>query len=189
MKSLPIVALIGQTNAGKSSLLNRLARANIAIVAREQGTTRDNVIATIDNQFILIDTAGLKDPEDDFEASIQEQIEDAITTADLILLTLDATKYPDQRDKQIAKKALKSKKPVLMLLNKSDQGEALDFAEFRSLGIKEQDTLHTSATTGAGTTELKSRIRRELGLVFSEESKHSASREEKPNSNSPLKLA
>ena len=58
MNRLPIVALIGQTNAGKSSLLNRMARKNIAIVAREEGTTRDNVMATIDDSFILIDTAG-----------------------------------------------------------------------------------------------------------------------------------
>ena len=93
MKSLPVVALIGQTNAGKSSLLNRFARQNIAIVAREEGTTRDNVIAKIENKFLLIDTAGLKNPEDDFEASIQDQIEDAIDSADLILVTLDSSKY------------------------------------------------------------------------------------------------
>ncbi|MBR3220430.1 ribosome biogenesis GTPase Der, partial [Candidatus Saccharibacteria bacterium] len=158
MKSLPIVALIGQTNAGKSSLLNRMARQNIAIVAREEGTTRDNVVVTIDNEFILIDTAGLKAPEDDFEASIQDQIADAIDTADLILLTVDATKYPDYRDKEIAKKALKSKKPVLLLLNKSDKGDSLSFDDFKSLGIKETETIRTSATTGQGTAELKTRI-------------------------------
>ena len=50
MSSLPIVALIGQTNAGKSSLLNRIARKNISIVAREEGTTRDNVMAKIDER-------------------------------------------------------------------------------------------------------------------------------------------
>ena len=159
MKSLPIVALIGQTNAGKSSLLNRLARQNIAIVAREEGTTRDNVVATIDNEFILIDTAGLKNPEDDFEASIQDQIADAIDTADLILLTVDATKYPDHRDKEIAKKALKSRKPVLLLLNKSDKGDALTFDDFKSLGIKEAETIRTSATTSQGVANLKDTIR------------------------------
>ena len=72
MSKLPIVALIGQTNAGKSSLLNRLARKNIAIVAREEGTTRDNVIATIDAKCIWVDTAGLKEPSDECEASRQE---------------------------------------------------------------------------------------------------------------------
>ena len=165
MKKLPIVALIGQTNAGKSSLLNRMARKNIAIVAREEGTTRDNVMATIDNSFMLIDTAGLKDPSDDFEASIQDQIEDAIDAADAILVTLDAAKYPDYRDKEIAKKALKSRKPVLLVLNKSDLGEALASEEFLSLGIKPTETIRTSATTGQGINELKHRVFSSLETV------------------------
>ena len=165
MKKLPIVALIGQTNAGKSSLLNRMARKNIAIVAREEGTTRDNVMATIDNSFMLIDTAGLKDPSDDFEASIQDQIEDAIDAADAILVTLDVAKYPDYRDKEIAKKALKSRKPVLLVLNKSDLGEALASEEFLSLGIKLTETIRTSATTGQGINELKRRVFSSLETV------------------------
>ena len=158
MKSLPIVALIGQTNAGKSSLLNRLAHKNIAIVAREEGTTRDSVSARIDDKFLLIDTAGLKNPEDDFEATIQDQINDAIDSAKIILLTLDSTKYPDDKDKHIAKSALKSKKPVILILNKSDKGESLDDAEFLRLGIKPDMTIRTSATTGQGTRELQSKI-------------------------------
>jgi len=163
MKSLPIVALIGQTNAGKSSLLNRFAHKNIAIVAREEGTTRDNVSARIDDSFLMIDTAGLKDPTDDFEASIQSQIEDAIDAADLILLTLDSTKYPDDRDKMIAKKALKSRKPVFLVLNKSDLGDHLSEENFLRLGIKPAETFIVSATTGQGITALKSAIRNNLG--------------------------
>ena len=159
---LPIVALIGQTNAGKSSLLNRFARKNIAIVAREEGTTRDNVVAKIDESFILIDTAGLKDPSDDFEASIQDQLADAIDSADLILLTLDSSLYPDEKDKRIAKMALKSKKPVFLVLNKSDLGSALDASEFLSLGIKPASTFRTSATTGQGTAPLKKAIETSL---------------------------
>lgn len=164
MKKLPIVALVGQTNAGKSSLLNRFARKNIAIVAREEGTTRDNVMARIDQRFLLIDTAGLKDPNDDFEAGIQDQIADAIDSADLILLTLDSTKYPDDRDKQIAKNALRSKKPVLLLLNKSDLGEALPNEEFLHLGIKPDQTFRLSATTGSGIKDLKQAIQSKLGV-------------------------
>ena len=164
MKKLPIVALIGQTNAGKSSLLNRLAHQNIAIVAREEGTTRDNVMARIDDRFLLIDTAGLKDPNDEFEAGIQDQIADAIDAADLILLTLDSSKYPDDRDKNIAKSALKSKKPVFLLLNKSDLGESLPATEFLRLGIKSDQTFRVSATTGQGTRELKQAILRALSL-------------------------
>ncbi len=161
--NLPVVALIGQTNAGKSSLLNRLAKKNIAIVAREEGTTRDNVSAKIDNCFTLIDTAGLKNPEDSFEASIQNQIEDAINSASLILLTLDSTLFPSEKDKRIAKLALKSKKPVLLVLNKSDRSESLSFTEFCSLGIKEENTIYTSATTGKGIDVLKKTILAKLG--------------------------
>ncbi len=165
MKKLPIVALIGQTNAGKSSLLNRFAHKNIAIVAREEGTTRDNVMTRINNRFLLIDTAGLKDPDDDFEAGIQDQITDAIESADLILLTLDSSKYPDDKDKQIAKNALKSKKTVLLLLNKSDLGESLPDEEFLRLGIKPSETFRVSATTGFGIKALKSAIFSELSAA------------------------
>lgn len=161
---LPIVALIGQTNAGKSSLLNRFARQNIAIVAREAGTTRDNVTATIDGSFLLIDTAGLKNPEDDFEASIQDQIADAIDVADLILITMDSTKYPDFRDTDIARLALRSKKPLLLALNKSDLKESLQSFEFLKLGLKDSQIFKTSATTGQGIAPLKSAIRQALGL-------------------------
>ena len=158
MKKLPIIALIGQTNAGKSSLLNRMAHKNIAIVAREEGTTRDNVVATIDNAFILVDTAGLKDPSDDFEASIQEQIQDAIESADIILVTLDSSKYFDHRDRKIAKDALRSGKPVFLVLNKCDLGESLPIEEFRALGIAPECIYYTSATTGQGIEKLKGMI-------------------------------
>ena len=156
MKNLPIVALIGQTNAGKSSILNRMAHKNIAIVAREEGTTRDNVMANIDNRFILIDTAGLKDPTDDFEASIQEQINDAIDTADVILVTLDSTKYFDHKDARIAKDALRSKKTVYLVLNKCDLRESLPMTEFRALGVAPENIFYVSATTGEGINKLLS---------------------------------
>lgn len=160
---LPVVAIIGQTNAGKSSLFNRLARRQQAIVAREAGTTRDNVVTKIDDRYLLIDTAGLKDPDDEFEANIQNQIDDAVESADLILLALDSSKYPNHDDKLIAKKALKSGKPTLLLLNKSDLGESLPDEEFFSLGIKYP--LRTSATTSLGLNNLRDRITDELSKL------------------------
>ena len=153
---LPVVAIIGQTNAGKSSLFNRIIRKSQAIVAREAGTTRDNVVAKVDNQYLLIDTAGLKDPSDEFEAHIQDQIDDAVSSADLILLALDGTKYPNHDDKLIAKKALKSGKPVILLLNKSDLGESLPVEEFYNLGVK--NPIRVSATTGTNINELRTQI-------------------------------
>ena len=163
MKQLPVVALIGQTNAGKSSILNRMARKNIAIVAREEGTTRDNVAARIDDCFILVDTAGLKDPSDDFEASIQDQIQDAINAADAILVTLDSAKYFDHRDAKITKDALRSKKQVFLVLNKCDLAESLPLEEFRALGIAPENTFYVSATTGQGIDKLRANLLSHFG--------------------------
>jgi GTP-binding protein len=136
---LPTVAIIGQANVGKSSLFNRLVRSQQAIVAREAGTTRDNVLGRVEynyHNFWLVDTAGLKDPNDEFEASIQEQITEAADAADVILVVVDSSQYASDQDKLVAKKALKSKKPVLLVTNKADLKESLPNDEFKRLGIK-----------------------------------------------------
>ncbi|MDR1032500.1 MAG: ribosome biogenesis GTPase Der [Candidatus Nomurabacteria bacterium] len=159
MKKLPTVAIIGQTNAGKSSLFNRMSRSRRAIVAREEGTTRDNVMTRVEHDgsaFWLVDTAGLKDPEDDFESTIQQQIEEASLAADLILITADSTKYPTQSDRDIAKKALKSQKPVLLALNKVDLKDSLSRDEFLRLGVK--DIVEVSAEHGTGVNKLLEHI-------------------------------
>ena len=127
-RKLPTVAIIGQANVGKSSLFNRMVRSQQAIVAREAGTTRDNVLGKVnyrDHQFWLVDTAGLKDPDDEFEAGIQEQITEAAAAADVILVVVDSTLYPSDQDRLVAKKALRSKKPVILVLNKTDLKGAL----------------------------------------------------------------
>lgn len=152
---LPTVAIIGQANVGKSSLFNRFVRNRQAIVAKEAGTTRDNVLGKVsygDHTFWLVDTAGLKDPNDEFEASIQEQITEAADAADVILVVVDSTQYVSDEDRIVAKKALKSKKPVILLTNKVDLKGALDVQEFRRLGIK--DIVRTSAEHSNGVTEV-----------------------------------
>lgn len=136
---LPTVAIIGQANVGKSSLFNRMVRAQQAIVAREAGTTRDNVLGRVEynyHNFWLVDTAGLKDPNDEFEASIQEQITEAAEAADIILVVVDSSQYASDQDRLVAKKALKSKKPVILVANKSDLKTSLPSDEFKRLGIK-----------------------------------------------------
>ncbi len=158
-KSLPTVAIVGQANVGKSSLFNRLVKSQQAIVAREAGTTRDNVLGKVNygkHNFWLVDTAGLKDPEDEFEATIQEQIVEATDVADVILVMVDSTLYPTQEDRDIAKKALKSKKPVLLVVNKTDLKGNLPSDEFKRLGIK--DILRTSAEHSAGIHEVLAKI-------------------------------
>ncbi len=151
MTQLPIVALIGQTNAGKSALFNRLTKSRTAIVAFDEGTTRDSVlreISTDQADFWLADTAGLKAPNDEFEESIQEQIAATIELSSVLLVTLDASKYPSDEDKKIAKMALRSGKPVALLLNKVDLGGALPDEEFLRLGIR--DIIRVSAEHGQG---------------------------------------
>lgn len=180
-QALPIVALIGQSNAGKSSLLNRLARKRIAIVAREEGTTRDSVSARIDDAFLLVDTAGLKDPQDSFEMSIQDQIDAAIDSADLILCTLDSTKFFDHRDKKIVKKALMSGKKTFLVLNKADLKDSIAIADFRALGVAPENIFYTSATTGKGINALKAAIQNTLAI--------SSTTKPKPTLTPALKLA
>ena len=156
---LPTVAIIGQANVGKSSLFNRMVRAQQAIVAREAGTTRDNVLGRVEykhHQFWLVDTAGLKDPNDEFEASIQEQITEAADVADVILVVIDSTQYPSDEDRIVAKKALKSKKPVLLLANKGDLKGSLSIDEFRRLGIK--TIMRTSAEHNSGIVDVLDEI-------------------------------
>ena len=154
-RKLPTVAIIGQANVGKSSLFNRMVRSQQAIVAREAGTTRDNVLGKVsyrDHQFWLVDTAGLKDPDDEFEAGIQEQITEAAAAADVILVVVDSTLYPSDQDRLVAKKALRSKKPVILVLNKTDLKGALAPGEFMRLGIRTM--VQTSAEHNRGVASL-----------------------------------
>lgn len=156
---LPTVAIIGQANVGKSSLFNRMVRTQQAIVAREAGTTRDSVLGKVeyrDHHFWLVDTAGLKSAEDEFEATIQEQIIEATEAADVILVVVDSTQYASDSDRNIAKKALRSKKPVILITNKADLKESLPDNEFKRLGIK--SVIRTSAEHNSGVVDVLNEI-------------------------------
>ena len=156
---LPTVAIIGRANAGKSSLFNRFVKAKQAIVAKEAGTTRDSVLGKVtygDHNFWLVDTAGLKDPNDEFEASIQDQITEAADAADVILVVVDSTEYVGDEDRIVAKKALKSRKPVILLTNKADLAGSLPVDEFKRLGVK--DIIPTSAEHAQGIFETLDRL-------------------------------
>lgn len=161
--TLPTVAIIGRANAGKSSLFNRLVKSQQAIVAREAGTTRDNVIGKVtyrndgqESQFWLVDTAGLKTAEDEFEASIQDQIEEAADAADVILVVVDSTQHVGDEERSVAKKALKSKKPVILITNKADLKDSLPDDDFRRLGI--QTIIRTSAEHNSGISDVLNQL-------------------------------
>jgi GTP-binding protein len=155
MKKLPIVAIVGRANVGKSSLFNALLNRREAIVAREAGTTRDSIMAKAEydgRHFWLVDTAGIKNPEDDFEFTIQEQIVQAADSADVIWVMVEADIPVTEEDRRVATMALKSRKPVFLIVNKIDKAKRADLSGFERLGIK--PIIHTSTTQHRGLEEL-----------------------------------
>jgi GTP-binding protein len=158
-KKLPIVAIVGRANVGKSSLFNAILDRREAIVAREAGTTRDSIMAKAefkDQNFWLVDTAGVKDPEDDFEFTIQEQITQAADSADVIWVVVEADVPITEEDRRVAKMALRSKKPVFLVINKLDKAKGADLSGFDRLGIK--PIVRTSTTQARGIEELLDKL-------------------------------
>ena len=158
-KKLPIVAIVGRANVGKSTLFNNILGRREAIVANEAGTTRDSIWAKAeyqDSQFWLIDTAGMKDAEDDFEFTIQEQIAQAADSADVIWVVIEGTTVITEEDRRVAKMALKSKKPVFLVVNKMDKAPKKTYKDFERLGIK--PIILVSATQNIGVEELLERL-------------------------------
>ncbi len=152
---LPIVAIVGRANVGKSSLFNAILERREAIVAYEAGTTRDSIAAKAEwegHQFWLIDTAGMKDATDDFEFTIQEQIAQAADSADIIWVVVEANVAVNEEDRRVARIALKSKKPVFLILNKVDKARGTDLQGFDRLGVK--PIFPTSTTQHRGISEL-----------------------------------
>ncbi len=159
--SKPIVAIVGRQNVGKSTLLNRLAGKQVAIVEDLPGTTRDRVFATASwrgTDFTLVDTAGI---DMDLHTSIAQaargQIEVAVNEADIIIFLVEATSGVTPADIETTDKLRRTRKPVLLVVNKADNAtlEAAA-AEFYELGMGEP--LPVSAYHGRGTAELLDRI-------------------------------
>jgi GTP-binding protein len=154
-QNVPIIAIVGRANVGKSSLFNAILERREAIVAKEAGTTRDSIMAKASWQgqdFWLVDTAGVKDAEDEFEFTIQEQIQQAAESADVIWVIVEANVPITEEDRRVAKMALKSRKPVFLVINKVDKAKGQDLLLFERLGIKPM--LHTSTTQHRGISEL-----------------------------------
>ncbi len=154
-QKVPIVAIVGRANVGKSSLFNTVLERREAIVAHEAGTTRDSIMAKASWQgqdFWLVDTAGVKDAEDDFEFTIQEQVQQAADAADVIWVVVESNVVITEEDRRVAKMALKSKKPVFLVVNKMDKAKGVDLAIFERLGIK--PILYTATTQNRGISDL-----------------------------------
>lgn len=122
MASLPLVAIVGRANAGKSSLFNRILKERISITDAQSGTTRDRLYGVAEwltRYFILIDTGGLEvDCVDQMNMAIQIQAEIAIAEADVILYLHDANYSVIDLDLKIIRNLQKANKPIVFALNK-----------------------------------------------------------------------
>lgn len=152
-----IVAIVGRPNTGKSTLFNRLTESRQAIVDEVSGVTRDRNYGTVNwngKEFSLIDTGGyLLDDEDAFNEAIRAQVLLAVDEADIILFLVDAKDGITPLDEDVAKMLRSCEKPVLLVVNKVDNGKMeQQSAEFYALGMG--DFFTVSAINGSGTGDL-----------------------------------
>jgi len=156
--SRPLVAIVGRPNVGKSLLFNRLAGRRLSIVEDTPGVTRDRLYAECEwsgRTFDIVDTGGIE-PSTDNEILMfmREQANIAINAADVIVLVTDITTGVTAADKDVANMLLRSKKPVVLCVNKVDNPSRVDptIYEFYSLGLG--DPIALSAVHGHGTGDM-----------------------------------
>ena len=163
--SKPQVVIVGRPNVGKSSLVNRLAGKRVTVVEEHRGVTRDRKAVEVEWNgltFDVVDTGGWLEAGDSLEAKVSQQADAALASADLVLLVVDVTTGMVDEDTRAARWALRSGRPLLLVVNKVDdaQHEASSW-EFLSLGAGDPHTV--SAQHGRGTGDLLDEIVRQLG--------------------------
>ncbi len=152
-----LVAIVGRPNVGKSTLFNRLTKTRQAIVNEEAGTTRDRQYGKsewLGNEFSVVDTGGwVVNSDDIFEEEIRKQVLMAVDEADVILFVVDVMNGVTDLDMQVAAILRRTQKPVLLIANKTDNGELqYNAPEFYKLGLG--DPYCISAMTGSGTGDM-----------------------------------
>lgn len=136
----PVIAIVGRPNVGKSTLFNRIIKQRLAIVEDTPGVTRDRLYAKsnwLDREFLLIDTGGLTDERDPIQIQIRKQVELALEEADVIIMVTDGREPLTASDHQVAELLRKTKKPVVLAVNKIESYPATADPEIYSLGLGE----------------------------------------------------
>jgi GTP-binding protein len=156
-----IVAIVGRPNVGKSTLFNRLVGNRKAIVDDYSGVTRDRHYGLAEwtgREFTIIDTGGFVDGSDDiFESAINSQVRLAVLEADVIAFMVDVAEGITDLDKSVANLLRKSKKPVMLVVNKVDNNDRIAYAsEFYGLGFDK--LFNISSASGSGTGDLLDEI-------------------------------
>lgn len=154
------VCLIGKPNVGKSTIFNRLIKEDKSIIMDMPGITRDRIYGTVKNEdkpFLLIDTGGIDLGKEDFNKDIIMQATLAIDEADVIVFVVDGKEGLTAADHEVATMLRKSKKPVVLVVNKVDSLKEEDNAwEFYNLGIGDPITI--SASQGLGLGDMLDRV-------------------------------
>ncbi|MCQ2167056.1 MAG: ribosome biogenesis GTPase Der [Bacteroidales bacterium] len=162
---MSLVAIVGRPNVGKSTLFNRLVGMRQAIVDDISGVTRDRHYGRCEwcgREFSVVDTGGYTSNSDDvFESAIRDQVQIAIDEADLVLFMVEASTGITDYDAEIADVLRRTKKPVILCVNKVDTGEKMyDTYQFYSMGLGE--VYGISAANGGGTGDLLDAVVKEL---------------------------
>ncbi|HHV74075.1 MAG TPA: ribosome biogenesis GTPase Der [Thermoanaerobacterium sp.] len=154
----PMVGIVGRPNVGKSTLFNKITGQRISIVEDQPGVTRDRIYYEtewMDKRFILVDTGGLEpDSEDEFFSKIKMQVEAALKTVDLILFVIDGKEGISPVDEDIATMLRKSRKKVLLVLNKVDNFKEMPISYYDSMRLGFGEPIAISASNGLGIGDL-----------------------------------
>ena len=151
---LPVVAIVGRPNVGKSTLFNRIINQRLAIVEDKPGVTRDRNYAQAEwmgHKFDLIDTGGITWEGGKIEEEIRAQAEIAIEEADVIVMLTSVVNHMTDLDERVAHLLYRTKKPVILAVNKADNPEQRnDIYDFYSLGLGDPIPVSSSHGTGIG---------------------------------------